>query len=498
MRLRDWQQKCIKIALTKYNNNNNNTVKHFLTLATPGAGKTVMASVLAKKLYDKKLVDIILCFSPSSVVSADFADELSLRFNSRFDGSIGALGDSYTYQALSTLNANVWQLFEQYRVFVIFDEIHHCAGSSIEDANSWGSPILNLIKEKAAFTLSLTGTPWRSDSLPIALSNYCNESGQINCDYVYGLKEAISDKVCRVPQIIALDNNKITLTNSEETTTFTNFFELLKAKVISYSELVTNELVIENLLLRATAKLKEIRSINPKAGGLIVASSISHAHVINTIMRSKFSSSAIIVTSSENEPDKIIKRFRQSDNEWLISVGMVSEGTNIPRLQVCCNLTNYRTELYFRQILGRILRITDSVNQDAFMFMPAEPNLIDFALRVAEDVPGELDKVKIFDIEIENEKSIVLEPLDSPPKVLAEEGDLFNINLDRLINNEKTAETNLKNNSKTPLAKVANNLILNGDFNHRPIKPEGLDELLLFDISDEAHAKLEKLNRIMI
>lgn len=492
MRLRDWQQKCIKIALAKYKN----TVKHFLTLATPGAGKTVMASVLAKRLYDEKLVDIILCFSPSSVVSADFADELSLQFNARFDGSIGALGDSYTYQALNTLNENVWQLFEQYRVFVIFDEIHHCAGSSIEDANSWGSPILNLIKEKAAFTLSLTGTPWRSDSLPIALSNYCNESGQINCDYVYGLKEAISDKVCRVPQIIALDNNKITLTSSEETTTFTNFFELLKAKVISYSELVTNELVIENLLLRATNKLNEIRSINPRAGGLIVASSISHAHVINTIMRSKFNSNAIIVTSSESEPDKIIKQFRQSDSEWLISVGMVSEGTNIPRLQVCCNLTNYRTELYFRQILGRILRMTDTGNQDAFMFMPAEPNLIDFALRVAEDVPGELGKVKIF--EIENEKSIVLEPLDSPPKVLAEEGDLFNINLDRLINNEKTAETNLKNNSKTPLAKVANNLILNGDFNHRPIKPEGLDELLLFDISDEAHAKLEQLNRLFI
>jgi hypothetical protein len=75
---------------------------------------------------------------------------------------------------------------------------------------------------------------------------------------------------------------------------------------------------------------------------------------------------------------------------------------------------------------------------------------------------------------------------------------LFDINLDRLINNEKTTETNLKNNSKTPLAKVANNLTLDGDFNHRPINPEGLSELLLFDISDEAHAKLEQLNRIMI
>ncbi|ETJ49376.1 DEAD/DEAH box helicase [Pseudoalteromonas agarivorans] len=492
MRLRDWQQKCIKIALAKYKN----SVKHFLTLATPGAGKTLMASVLAKRLYDEELVDIILCFSPSSVVSTDFADELSQQFNARFDGSIGALGDSFTYQALSSLNENVWQLFEQYRIFVIFDEIHHCAGSSIKDANSWGSPILNLIKKKAAFTLSLTGTPWRSDYLPIALSNYCNQSGQINCDYVYGIKEAISDKVCRVPQIIALDNNKITFTNSEVKTTFTNFFELLKAKVISYSELVSNELVIENLLLRATNKLNEIRRINPKAGGLIVASSISHAYVINTIMRNKFNRHAIIVTSNENQPDKIIKRFRQSDREWLISVGMVSEGTNIPRLQVCCNLTNYRTELYFRQILGRILRMTDSVNQDAFMFMPAEPKLIDFAIRVAEDVPGELGNVKIIDIEYG--KGILLEALDSTPKDSVEESDLFDTNLDRLINNENTDEKNLKDNSKTLLVKTSNNLILDGDFNHRAIKPEGLGELLLFDISDEAQAKLEHLSSVII
>ncbi|MBB1398091.1 DEAD/DEAH box helicase [Pseudoalteromonas sp. SG44-8] len=494
MLLRTWQKECIQKAKEKYENN----VKHFLALATPGAGKTLMASALAKKLYDEKLIDIILCFSPSSVVSTDFADELSQQFSARFDGSIGALGDSFTYQALSSLNENVWQLFEQYRVFVIFDEIHHCAGSTDKDANSWGSPILNLIKEKSAFTISLTGTPWRSDSLPIALSNYCNESGQINCDYVYGLKEAISDKVCRVPQIIALDNDKITLTSAEETKSFASFFELLKAKVISYSEIVTNELVIENLLLRAITKLNEIRSINSNAGGLIIASSISHAYMINTVMRSRFNGNATIVTSSENEPDKIIKQFRQGDSEWLISVGMVSEGTNIPRLQVCCNLTNYRTELYFRQILGRILRMTDSVNQDAFMFMPAEPNLIDFAIRVAEDVPAELGKVKVFDIEIENENSIVLEPLGSSSAGLTEEDDLFDIFFDRAASNANEPEENPLSAFTAPSPRISNTITLDGNFQHKPIKPEGLNELLLIDISDEAHAKLEQLNRVII
>ena len=73
---------------------------------------------------------------------------------------------------------------------------------------------------------------------------------------------------------------------------------------------------------------------------------------------------------------------------------MISEGTNIPRLQVCCHLTNIKTEMHFRQILGRILRMTDSKNQEAVMYMPAEPKLLEYAYRVKQDVPFEADVVK--------------------------------------------------------------------------------------------------------
>ena len=32
---------------------------------------------------------------------------------------------------------------------------------------------------------------------------------------------------------------------------------------------------------------------------------------------------------------------------------MISEGTDIPRLQLCCYLSRIRTELHYRQVLGR-------------------------------------------------------------------------------------------------------------------------------------------------
>jgi superfamily II DNA or RNA helicase len=66
---------------------------------------------------------------------------------------------------------------------------------------------------------------------------------------------------------------------------------------------------------------------------------------------------------------------------------MISEGTDIPRLQVCCHLSRIKTELHFRQVLGRVLRVSRAKNQEAFLYMPAEPTLVDYAERVAEHIP---------------------------------------------------------------------------------------------------------------
>tara|TARA_R110000737_G_scaffold352273_1_gene397578 strand:- start:11702 stop:13135 length:1434 start_codon:yes stop_codon:yes gene_type:complete len=401
MKLRQWQVSCINKALKQYSNGNS----HFLALATPGAGKTLMASELADQLLKKNLIDLVICFSPSSIVSQDFSQSLQLRINERFDGLLGAKGHSLTYQNLQYLDKSFWQLFNRYRVFVIFDEIHHCAGSTIDNANAWGEQIILNIQNKAKYTLALTGTPWRSDAAPIVLSTYMHPSNKISCDYVYGLAEAIQDNVCRIPQIIAVDNNNISVIDDDETKTFTSFKCLLSQSIIPYKEIIENEKVIKYVISSAQKKLNKIRTKNSDAAGLIVASSVEHARQISTLMKACFNEDAVVVTYRENEPTNIIQQFRHAKTKWIISVGMISEGTNIPRLQICCHLTNIKTEMHFRQILGRILRMTGSMNQEAFMYMPAEPKLLEFAYRVKEDVPFEADVVKFEKMEanVEND-----------------------------------------------------------------------------------------------
>ena len=284
MKLRQWQSECIELALKQYLDG----YSHFLTLATPGAGKTLMASELANQLLTKDLVDLVICFSPSSIVSQDFSESLQLKTQERFDGLIGAKGRSLTYQNLQFLNDDFWRLFTRYRVFVIFDEIHHCAGSNVDNANAWGEQIILNIQDKAKYTLALTGTPWRSDAAPIVLSNYMHPSNKISCDYVYGLSEAITDDVCRVPQIIAIDNNNISVVDDEETKTFTSFKCLLSQSVIPYQEIIENEKVIKYVISSAHEKLNKIRAVNPDSAGLIVASSVEHARQISSLMKACF------------------------------------------------------------------------------------------------------------------------------------------------------------------------------------------------------------------
>jgi superfamily II DNA or RNA helicase len=403
MKLRQWQTECIHLALTQYQNG----TSHFLALATPGAGKTLMASELSDQLLKNNMVDLIICFSPSSIVSQDFSESLQLKTQERFDGLIGAKGRSLTYQNLQYLDVNFWTLFEEYRVFVIFDEIHHCAGSNIDNANAWGEQIILNIQNKAKFTLALTGTPWRSDAAPIVLSNYIHPSNKISCDYVYGLSEAITDDVCRVPQIIAIDNNNISVVDDVETKKFNSFKSLLMESVVPYQEIIENKAVIKYLISSAQKKLSSIRTKNSDAAGLIVASSVEHARQISMLMKTCFNEDSVVVTYRESEPTSIIQQFRHAQSKWIISVGMISEGTNIPRLQICCHLTNIKTEMHFRQILGRILRMTDSINQEAIMYMPAEPKLLEYAYRVKQDVPFEADVVKL-----ERMKAIVHEGIE--------------------------------------------------------------------------------------
>lgn len=381
--LRQWQIECSEKALQKYSSSQ----QHFFCQATPGAGKTVLAATVASRLLQEDKIDLVLCFSPSLTVSSGIKKTFSQILNCPFNGGLGSIGQSLTYQSISSLGGEFWQTLRNHRVFVVFDEIHHCSGTEIENANVWGQQVLTKIQGLAKYTLALSGTPWRSDSLPIVLGEYSDPDGILLVDYQYTLKQAIADKVCRAPKIVLVDNEHLTVTNDEKMESFSSILEMIKQTKTSYQSIIHNEDAMEYLLGLGCKKLAEIRARTPAAGGLVVAASVQHAQSIKKVLSEKYAQSVSIVTYRHDEPLAEIERYRQSDTQWIVSVGMISEGTDIPRLQVCCHMSSVKTELYFRQVLGRILRVNGPTNQQAWLFTFAEPSLIEYAERIEQDIP---------------------------------------------------------------------------------------------------------------
>src|SRR3954454_7775254 len=153
------------------------------------------------------------------------------------------------------------------------------------------------------------------------------------------------------------------------------------------------------VLRDADARLAQVRADgHPDAGALVVASDKEHANAIAGRLASIAGERPEIVTSDEPDASARIAAFAASSRRWLVSVLMVSEGVDIPRLRVGVYATTARTELFFRQVVGRFIRRTPAPErQMSYLLLPADPTLKRLAAEVEEErnhalnlVPGEL------------------------------------------------------------------------------------------------------------
>jgi len=124
MQLRKWQEKCAGLAIEKFSQEG----QHFLCLATPGAGKTIMAAEIVKQLFQTEKIDFVICFAPSIITSRGMQSTIEKTLSASLSGKLGALGMCVTYQSLSHQDADFWELFRTHKILAIFDEIHHCGG----------------------------------------------------------------------------------------------------------------------------------------------------------------------------------------------------------------------------------------------------------------------------------------------------------------------------------------------------------------------------------
>ena len=114
----------------------------------------------------------------------------------------------------------------------------------------------------------------------------------------------------------------------------------------------------------------------PDAGGLVVAIDKEHAEKLADRLARITGERPDIVHSDAADASARIARFSAGSAPWLVSVLMVSEGVDVPRLRVGVYATTARTELFFRQVIGRFIRRTPAPkDQMSHVFLPSDPRL---------------------------------------------------------------------------------------------------------------------------
>ena len=117
----------------------------------------------------------------------------------------------------------------------------------------------------------------------------------------------------------------------------------------------------------------------------MIATDQDHAQGIARMLRHRFNTPAEVVVSDDPTASRKIADFAHNDRPWLVSVRMVSEGVDIPRLRVGVYATTTSTELFFRQAVGRFVRFQAGLaSQKAYVYVPDDPRLRSHAFQIAE------------------------------------------------------------------------------------------------------------------
>ncbi|MDH2430011.1 DEAD/DEAH box helicase [Sphaerisporangium sp. TRM90804] len=390
-KLRAWQQEALDLYFRA-------EPRDFLTVATPGAGKTTYALRIASELLSRGVVRAITVVTPTEHLKrqwADAAGRVGIAIDPEFKNSQGTTSRDYTGVAVTYAQVAMHPALhrartEARRTLVIFDEIHHAG-----DAKSWGDGVREAF-EPAARRLALTGTPFRSDTNPIPFVAYAEDGEGVRrsvSDYSYGYGPALADGVVRPVIFLAYAGEMRWRTRAGDEITATLGTPLTKDQLGQAwrAALDPKGDWIRQVLRAADKRLTEVRRGVPDAGAMVIATDHETARSYARHLRAITGEGATVVLSDDPGASAKIKQFSASEERWLVAVRMVSEGVDIPRLAVGVYATSVSTPLFFAQAVGRFVRARRR-GETASVFLPSVPTLMGLANEMEAERDHVLDR----------------------------------------------------------------------------------------------------------
>ena len=364
----------------------------FFVEATPGAGKTTFGCFIAKKKIGYGVASRVIVVVPTASLKSQWADAMhacGIDAEHRYRGGKWP-GDfsciCVTYHQVANDPAMFGYLCHERGTVVILDEVHHCG-----DEAHWGQAIQQAFSD-SVFRLALSGTPFRSDGNKIPFLRY--KDGKAEPDYIYGYGDGLRDGICR-HVFFPRQGGTMEWSSPQgaiKKATFDDSLGESEASQRLRTALTTGEWLSQTIV-DANDSLSQMRGDDPDAGGLIIAIDQLHAAKIRRMVTQATGVEPVCVSSDDPDSHAKIEAFRRSSQPWIVAVKMVSEGVDIPRLRVGVYATMYRTEMFFRQAVGRFVRVEQSHDDPtAMVYIPDDPTLRAYAEEIRQQRVHELEK----------------------------------------------------------------------------------------------------------
>jgi superfamily II DNA or RNA helicase/HKD family nuclease len=317
--------------------------KRNLVVAATGTGKTVIAALDYKRTVEtqSKKIPLLFVVHRKEILEQALACFRTILRDQNF-GELLVEGNrptewDHVFASVQSLNSQQpWNtLGESHFDFVIVDEAHHGAASSYR-------PIFDHLKPE--FLLGLTATPERMDGSLISPDFGGRYAAEIR------LPEALEEKLLcpfhyfGVADNIDLDDDRFwrngRYDSKELETVFTGDDFRAKQRVDT----------ILQALDRYQPELEDIHGVGFCAG-------VKHAHFMAHHFNARGISAAVLLgeTSSEERTERL-KKFREGELSFLFTVDVLSEGWDVPEINLVMFLRPTESLTVFLQQLGRGLR----------------------------------------------------------------------------------------------------------------------------------------------
>jgi len=426
--LRQWQEyaksECLKyFALGK---------RVWVQEAVTGAGKTTFAVETSLDYYGSNEVDLIIVLTPSLATLNGWLDSFSKNLNATSGPNYPADTQVWvsTYAGYKSIIAELGECNRRINGYLLIaDEYHHA-----EREACWGQAVTKLGRA-AKNVLMLSGTPWKTrgtialvdEEVNIKGESYYSSEGIIVPDNSYKYSKDLSqgDKDrATVPVHFTFVPAKTT----DEKTGRTYELALDDPKDWSkyaskdceeslgkYVAIDPNDYKLKDSDLGRTliaegftwlnysrSQIKQATNVDDLSIMLIVCRTILEAKTISSYVQNKYKVETEVIVSDEPKSASRLEEIkiacRQGSHarpDVIVSVGMISEGVDIPAIKVVVYMSAIITMLYLTQLLGRAMRrifingkyADPTPNRTlAYFVAPAHPYIMWFASEVENDI----------------------------------------------------------------------------------------------------------------